>query len=84
MPGQSAKGNPASHRMSNPKRAARRERCWLRGQARKAERTKTNLAAASRNKRLRADGKLTPWEPAKRERHARRHMVQVQPAGAVW
>lgn len=75
MATQSAKGNPASHRMSNPHLKARRERCWAAGQARKAARRKTQEAAAARNKRLRADGKPTPWEVAKQERFARRHHV---------
>jgi len=45
----SAKGNPASHRMSNPRRKARREACWARGQKRKQARKQAADAAQKRN-----------------------------------
>jgi len=80
MPGQSAKGNPSGKRMSNPRRKTRREQCWLRGEQRKAARRDASHAAFIGNKKLRAEGKPTLWEVAKRERHARRHPLQSQHA----
>lgn len=70
--GNSAKGNPATHRMSNPKRKARREACWARGQKRKQERQKATEAAAKRNAELHYTETLTPWELAKLKRYAKR------------
>ena len=65
---QSAKGNPASHRMSNPRnkkgegyRAKRR-----REQEKRKDKLKEQVAEAeARNKKLRKMGELTPWEWAK-------------------
>lgn len=69
----SAKGNPASHRMSNPRLKEKFARCWRNGQKRKAERQARALAAQRRNAELRESGELTPWEQAKAARKARRN-----------
>lgn len=52
----SAKGNPASKRMSNPARSTRRSLCWQRGQKRKAERIEANRRRALDNKAIREIG----------------------------
>jgi hypothetical protein len=49
------KGNPASHRMSNKSLAAKRERCWARGQKRKAARREAQAARAAANRILWAE-----------------------------
>jgi hypothetical protein len=64
----SAKGNPASKRMTNAQRKTRRERSWRNGEERKAERRKRQDEAAARNRQLRAAGELTPWEQANAHR----------------
>ncbi len=43
------KGNPASHRMSNPKLKERRAKSWARGERRKVERNKRNEERMKRN-----------------------------------
>lgn len=64
----SAKGNPASHRMSNPNNKARRARCWQNGQKRKAQRVEENRRRALDNKAIREIGsyeqRLTSAEKA--------------------
>lgn len=72
MADQSSKGNPASHRMSNPNLKARRARSWLAGERRKEARRKAQAEREARNKELREAGKPTPWEAAKAARKARR------------
>lgn len=69
---QSAKGNPATKRMGNPKRKERRARSWAAGQKRKEARRAAEAAAAARNADLRSEGQLTPWEAACAARRARR------------
>ena len=64
MPDRSAKGNPASKRMSNAVKKATRARSWARGQRRKADRVKAQEARAEKNRAIRDDGGLTPWEVA--------------------
>jgi hypothetical protein len=54
----SAKGNPASHRMSNKNLQAKRQRCWNNGQRRKDLNRAENLKRAERNKGIRALGTL--------------------------
>lgn len=72
----SAKGNPASHRMSNKNLQAKRERSWKNGQKRKEERKEEQRQREQRNKQLRAGGQLTPWEQSKaRRREMRRQRV---------
>jgi hypothetical protein len=68
----SAKGNPASHRMSNKERKIRRQSSWARGEKRKDERRKTQQEAEKRNVLLVDSEKLTPWQEAKAARAARR------------
>jgi hypothetical protein len=46
------KGNPASNRMSNPNRKARRARCWARGEKRKAQRREDQARREAANKIL--------------------------------
>lgn len=55
MPGsQSSKGNPATKRMGNPRRKARRAECWARGEARKQRRREENEARHQANLARRA------------------------------
>jgi hypothetical protein len=63
------KGNPASHRMSNPRNKAYRALCWARQEKRKDARRKAQAEREARNKKR----GWTAWEMAKGERHARRH-----------
>ena len=70
------KGNPASHRMSNKNRGARRERCYANGQKDKTRRRTLQEAQAKGNQQLRAEGKPTPWEVACAERRARRDAMR--------
>jgi hypothetical protein len=72
MAADSAKGNPASKRMTNPVRKTRRERCWRNGQKRKAERVKAQQEREAANRTRREAGDLTPWELACELRAARR------------
>lgn len=62
------KGNPASKRMQNKNLQARREASWKRGQKRKEERKAEAARRAQKNKDLRAQGLLTPWQQAKAAR----------------
>ena len=64
------KGNPAAKRMSNPKRKAKRERCWLRAQKRKAENIAAAKAAFEANEEFRKNGKLTPYQQRRAEQRA--------------
>lgn len=66
----SAKGNPASKRMTNAQRKTRRERSWRNGEERKALRRKEQDERAARNRQLRAAGEPTPWERANAHRLA--------------
>lgn len=65
----SAKGNPASKRMSNAHRKAYRALLWTRQERRKDNREVAQLKACERNE---ARG-FTEWDLAKRARHSRRH-----------
>ena len=60
-------------RASNKNREARRQRCWLRGQRRKAERRQAQTERAQANFRKRRHGLQTPWEIAKEIRYNNRH-----------
>lgn len=68
MSGQSSnKGNPASHRMTNPNHKATRARSWARGEKRKeARRRAQDERHAANVERL----EPTPWEVAKAIRWA--------------
>lgn len=70
--GSSAKGNPASKRMSNPKLKAKFARCWENGQRRKKARREAAALAEQRNRELIEAGELTPWQAAKAKAAARR------------
>lgn len=69
---QGGKGNPASHRMSNPRLKAARAKSWARGQARKAAARVLVATAERENSAARAAGGLTPWEQAQAKRRQRR------------
>lgn len=68
----SAKSNGASHRMSNPKHAQLREKCWARGEKRKKANAARQKAQEAANRVLRSTGYPTPWEAAQQARAARR------------
>lgn len=73
MAGQgNTKGNPASHRMSNPRLKTRREQSWRNGQARKTARREAQEERHRENVRRHQRGELTPWEQSKAERATRR------------
>lgn len=58
----SAKGNPASKRMTNPKRKAKRERSWKKRQEVKAKNIAANERRRKANDDLRKVGQLTPYQ----------------------
>jgi hypothetical protein len=68
MPGQSAKGNPASARMSSTSKKDLRTKSWARGEVRKQERNRRQQEAHKRNL---ASG-TTPWLQAQAARYKRR------------
>lgn len=72
----SAKGNPASHRMSNMNLKARRQRCWNNGQARKERNRKLNQMRAAENRILRENGLRTPHEEKKLMRKIKRDRMR--------
>lgn len=74
---QSGKGNPASKRMSNPKRKAARERSWERAQKRHKRNREAGEASAALNKQTRESGGLTPWEEARQARREHRAAAQA-------
>ena len=61
--GKSNKGNPASHRMTNPNLKARRARSWAAGQKRKEARRRAQDERAAAN-RVEPEH-ITPWQYAK-------------------
>lgn len=66
MSGQSSnKGNPASHRMTNPNLKARRARSWAAGQKRKEANRRAQEQRAEVNRGITDAGDPTPWEVAK-------------------
>lgn len=73
----SNKGNPAQHRMGNPKRKERRTRSHLNGAERKRLRIADQNQRMHENLRRRANGEPTPWEAAKAARKARRTAVKM-------
>lgn len=73
----SNKGNPASHRMSNPNLKARRARNWAAQEKRKAERRAENEARAARNRELRAQGIPTPHELKQERRRIERDLLRA-------
>jgi hypothetical protein len=73
---QKAKGNPASHRMSNPHRKEKWPRAHRNSERTKAARRKVAEIAQRGNEILRKAGELTPWEKAKAERSKRRRPLQ--------
>lgn len=78
---QAAKGNPASHRMGNPKRAARRARNWEAQQKRKDANRAANKARELANKALAKELEpmpfLTKWQKAEANRNERRKGKQI-------
>jgi hypothetical protein len=73
----SAKGNPASKRMSNPALKSRRERSWKRGQARKLVNRQANQARENNNKNVPLSER--PWQISQAARAQRR-----KPLGDLW
>jgi hypothetical protein len=63
----------------NEAKKSRHARCWKSGEARKLERQAEQKQRERRNKKLRAEGKPTPWEAAKAKRQARRGTPEAQP-----
>jgi aspartate/methionine/tyrosine aminotransferase len=72
------KGNPASHRMSNPKRKARREASWNRAQVKKRHNRELNEAQHKINLELKSLGLPTPHELKKEIRRAMRDELREQ------
>jgi hypothetical protein len=68
----SAKGNPASKRMSNPERKHRCAAAHSRSAVVKRERADAQIRRAGANRSRIEMGELTPWEQAKANRRARR------------
>lgn len=68
----SAKGNPAHHRIGNVNRKNRRAASWRRGQEKKKARRLAQEAREKENQKIRAEGGLTPWQLAEAKRKARR------------
>lgn len=71
----SAKGNPASHRMSNAAYKDRRSRSWRNGQRRKAERIAAQRERERTNRERQARGEPTPWQVACAKRWTRRRLA---------
>lgn len=62
------KGNPASKRIGNKNRIAKRERSWNKNNKAKKVRIADAAAAKARNDEYRARGELTPYEQRQRSR----------------
>lgn len=67
-----AKGNPASHRMSNSHHKAKFEAAWKKSQEAKKKRMLAQTEREKANAKIRKEGGLTAWEKAKHERAQRR------------
>lgn len=80
MPGQSRKGNPAHHRMSNAALKTRRASSWGRGRARKQKHVKAQNDRENANALRRIRGEPLAWEVACAERAARREAAGVRAA----
>ena len=78
----SAKGNPASHRMGNPKLKARRAACYIRGEKRKTDRVADNTRRMKANQQNVKEAAtlgqtyLTPVEVARELRAERREPLR--------
>lgn len=72
MADNSNKGNPASKRMTNPRRKAARAVSWARGQRRKAARVEAQREREAANRQRRENGEPTPWEQSQIDRRDRR------------
>jgi hypothetical protein len=70
--GNSAKGNPASHRMSNANRKAKRAERWAKARKRRDLANQANAQREQANTAARAAGEMTPWERAKAARAQKR------------
>lgn len=73
-----SKGNPASHRMSNPHHKEKHQKAWTRSQARKEARRLEQATREKANRALRAEGKPTAWEAAQTKRTASREATRPQ------
>lgn len=79
MAGTSAsKGNPASHRMSNPHYKEKHKRAWGRSRERKDAHRAEQTEREKANRKLRAEGKPTAWEAAEAKRRLARAGVKPQ------
>lgn len=78
--GQSGKGT-GKKRMSNPNYKPRRERSWHRGETRKQQHSREQAARENQNKKLHAEGKLSPWESVKLARQQRRAAERAAAGG---
>lgn len=65
-----SKGNPASHRMSNPHHKDKHQKAWKHSQERKEARRLAQTEREKANRMLRAEGKPTAWEAAQAKRQA--------------
>lgn len=65
MPSQQKVRKGLPRRCSNTHLKEARARRWKAGQERKEFRREAQAEAEKRNKKLKAEGKLTPWETAK-------------------
>lgn len=72
------KGNPASHRMGNPKLKARRQSSWNRAQVKKKKNRELNEAQHKINLELRALGLPTAHEVKKELRREKRDEMREQ------
>lgn len=74
-----SKGNPASHRMSNPHHKEKHQKAWKLSEVRKEARRLEQAEREKANRKLRAAGKPTAWEAAKAQRQALRRAAPSQP-----
>ena len=72
------KGNPAHTRMANAKKASNRQASWNRRQTAKRVNQIENNERAAKNRVLRAEGKLTPYEEQRAKRRAKRDELRAQ------
>ncbi len=56
---------------SSPAKKLKNQRSWARGEARKKARKELDQSAQKRNKDLKANGELTPYEQTKANRRER-------------
>lgn len=82
-PSYKTKGNPAHHRMSNPRTKAYRASCWVRQKAKKAERRVAQTQRHNENVIRWTYGDKTPWEISKHNRRVKREIRRRAEAAAA-